>query len=156
MEFRGHAIDGDLVGVQEQVEVERVELLGSPRADGRRAGDGLGRRIPVDHDLILGHVVAAVAGLWVVGIAEAGLAISGVGIQRGWRCHAARSLPRRGDRPGHADRNDHRQSKITGMIAARTYATRCGRCSGGCCGAATDVCDSCGGGHLGSTLDMRQ
>jgi hypothetical protein len=48
------------------------------------------------------------------------------------------------------------RSKITGMIAARTYAIRCGRCSGGCCGVAINVCDSCGGGHLGSTLDMRQ
>ena len=47
-------------------------------------------------------------------------------------------------------------SKITGIIAARTYATRCGRCTGGCCDAAVNVCDSCGGGHPGSTLDMRQ
>ena len=52
-------------------------------------------------------------------------------------------------------------SKITGRIAARTYATRCGRCTGssstgGCWGGATNVCDSCGGGHRGSTLDMCQ
>jgi len=58
------------------------------------------------------------------------------------------------------------------MITAKTYATRCGRCTagsgatdcddaGGCAaagwgGAAKNAGDSCGGGHLGSTLDMRQ
>ena len=52
-------------------------------------------------------------------------------------------------------------SKISGMITANTYATRCGRWTGGCCGAtgggaAMNGCDSCGGAHLGSTLDMRQ
>ena len=80
-----------------------------------RAGDRLSRRIPVDHDLILGHVVAAVAGLWVVGIAETGFPVSCVGIQRGWRRHAGWSLPQSRYRPRHTDRNskchkqDHRQ-----------------------------------------------
>jgi hypothetical protein len=46
-------------------------------------------------------------------------------------------------------------SKITGMIAARTYATRCGRCTAAGCDAATNTGESCGGGHLGSALDMR-
>jgi hypothetical protein len=51
-------------------------------------------------------------------------------------------------------------SKITGMIAARTYAIRCGRCTGGrrtggCCDAVANAGDACGGDHLGSTLDMR-
>ena len=46
-------------------------------------------------------------------------------------------------------------SKITGMIADRTYAIRYGRCTttGRC--AATNAGASGGGGHLGSTLDMR-
>ena len=66
------------------------------------------------------------------------------------------------------------------MITARRYAIRCGRCTGagvaaigpgattGCPGgtggggtdggggAAMYGCDSCGGVHLGSTLDMRK
>jgi hypothetical protein len=41
------------------------------------------------------------------------------------------------------------------MIAARTYATRCGRCTAAGCDAATKAGDSSGGAHLGSTLDMR-
>jgi hypothetical protein len=53
-------------------------------------------------------------------------------------------------------------TKISGMITAKTYATRCGRCTAGrdavtgWAGVAGNACDSCGGGHLGSTLDMRQ
>lgn len=54
-------------------------------------------------------------------------------------------------------------SKITGMITASTYAALWGRCNGGRCGmagrgggAARNGCDSWGGAHLGSTLDMRQ
>ena len=53
-------------------------------------------------------------------------------------------------------------TKISGMITAKTYATRCGRCTAGrdaatgWAGVAGKACDSCGGGHLGSTLDMRQ
>src|SRR6185312_14628434 len=67
--FRRQAIDRDLVGVQREVEVERVEPLSGLRADGRRASDRLSGRIPIDHDLILGDVVAAVTGLRVVRIA---------------------------------------------------------------------------------------
>src|SRR5689334_21470388 len=71
-------------------------------------------------------------------------------------------------------------TRIKGMITARRYAIRCGRCTGagvaaidpgaitGCPsgpggggtngggGAAMYGCDSCGGVHLGSTLDMRK
>ena len=46
-------------------------------------------------------------------------------------------------------------SKITGMMAARTYAMRRGRCTSAGGEAASKTGDSCDGGHLGSTLDMR-
>src|SRR5215217_1408457 len=52
-------------------------------------------------------------------------------------------------------------TKISGMITAKTYATRCGRCTGGrdagtgWAGATGNACDSCGGGHLGSMPGMR-
>ena len=52
-------------------------------------------------------------------------------------------------------------TKISGMITAKTYATRCGRCTAGrdaatgWAGVAGNACDSCGGGHLGSMPDMR-
>ena len=38
----GTPLTADFVGVQGEVEVERVELLGGPGADGRRTGDGSG------------------------------------------------------------------------------------------------------------------
>ena len=78
--FGRHTIDGDLIGVQREVEVERVQLLGGTGADRRRAADRLGSLIPVDHDLILGYVVAAVAGLRVVRVAEARFTVGGIGI----------------------------------------------------------------------------
>src|SRR5215207_6729858 len=117
--FRRRTIDSDFVGVQDQVEIERVELLCSPRTDCRGSDNRLSLGIKVDHGLVLGHLVAAVAGLWVVRIAETRFASSGVAIWRGWRRDAGWTLPQPGDRPGHAEgrgqhgdqdhRHDHRE-----------------------------------------------
>ncbi len=63
--------------------------------------------IPVDHDLVLGYVIAAVAGLRVVRIAKARLPVCGVGIQRGRSGCAAGNLSQPGDRPGDAERRRH-------------------------------------------------
>src|SRR4051794_3910286 len=106
--LRGHTIHSDFLCVQRQVEVERVEMLGGPRTNGRGPSDGLTTWIPVDHDLVLGHVVAAVAGLRIVRIAESRFSMSGVGILWRRRRHTARrlSLPS-GYRPGQAERRRH-------------------------------------------------
>jgi hypothetical protein len=102
-----YTVDAHLVRVQHEVEIERVELLGSPRVDGRRPGQGLDSGIPADHYLILGDVIAAVAGLRVVRIAEARRPSRSVGIQRSWSRCATRNLPHPGDGPGDAERRGH-------------------------------------------------
>ena len=169
-----------LVGVQRQVDVERVEPLSGLRADRRRASDRLSSRIPIDHDLILGDVVAAVAGLRVVRIAKPGLAVCRVGIRWGWRRRAGGALVLSGDDPCHPEwrgydgdqdqRHDHREEirdpmrPLHGCRRSRNRSRRHDwlprrnwrwRNDGGG-GAAMYGCDSCGGVHLGSTLDMRK
>ncbi len=44
--LRRHTIDADFVGMQDEVEIERIELLGGPGADDRRTRQGLGSGDP--------------------------------------------------------------------------------------------------------------
>src|SRR5512132_4106111 len=108
---RGYPVDADFVGVQGQIEVERVEMLGGTRTDGRCPGDGLRPGIPVDHDLVLDHVITAVAGLREIRIAEPGFSVSGVRIEWGRRRHTARRLPQPVYRPSNAERCRHNGSQ---------------------------------------------
>src|SRR6188472_2145168 len=105
--LRGYPIDADLDGVQGQIEVERVEMLGSPCTDRRCSGDGLRPGIPVDHDLVLDHVITTVARLREIRIAESGFSVSGVRIKWGRRRYAARKLPQPVNRPSQAERCRH-------------------------------------------------
>ena len=71
----GRAADGDLLDVHaEQIEVERGEVLGRPGGEGGGAGEVVGVGVVGEAQAVVGDVVAAVAGLREVRVADAGAA----------------------------------------------------------------------------------
>ena len=100
VEARRGAVHPDLADRQAEVQVEALQALGGPGADhGGPAQRRLGR-VPADRDLVLGHVVTAVAGLRIVRVAEPGLAAGRVGHRRSRRSRSRRRSPG----PGHPER----------------------------------------------------
>jgi len=110
VERRRLTVDQDPVCTQGQVEVEAPQGPGGLGVDGGGRGDALAGHVPVQVDDVLGDLIAAVAGVRIVGVVEAGVTGGGLGLDgRGLRRLGPGPTERQHDAPGGGE--EHQQGQ---------------------------------------------